>query len=190
MIITKTCLPRRSILRGFGTAVALPFLDGMVPALSALSKTPANAPRRLGIVYVPNGMILERWTPAAEGTAFEFTPTLQSLAPFRDRLLVLSGLALKPADLRPGESGGAHARPSGAFLTGAHPKRTTSSELQAGVSIDQIAAKALGAISYRAIPRRCMSKYNGSVWRSGTRPTLSAIHPPGLTVAISLVRGL
>src|SRR4051794_38446969 len=92
MMITKMSLPRRTVLRGLGTALALPLLDAMVPALSAVAKTAAAPVRRFGVVYVPNGMAMEYWTPTATGAGFEFTPILQPLAPFRDQLLVFSGL--------------------------------------------------------------------------------------------------
>ena len=93
MIITKKAIPRRTVLRGLGATVALPLLDGMVPALSALSKTAAKPVVRFGAVYVPNGMVMENWTPAAEGNKFALTPILEPLAPFRDQLTVVSGLS-------------------------------------------------------------------------------------------------
>ena len=92
MIITKKAIPRRTVLRGVGATLALPLLDGMVPAATALAKTAAKSPLRFGTVYVPNGIIMERWTPLAEGPGFEFPPSLKALEPFRDRLLVVSGL--------------------------------------------------------------------------------------------------
>ena len=93
MMILKQAIPRRMVLRGLGASLALPLLDGMVPALSALSTTAANPTVRFAAVYVPNGMVMQNWTPAAEGAAFELTPILQPLAPFRDQLLVLSVMA-------------------------------------------------------------------------------------------------
>ena len=90
MIITKKAIRRRTVLRGLGATVALPLLDGMVPALSALSKTAAKPAVRFGAVYVPNGMVMDNWTPTAEGNKFELTPILQPLAPYRDQMLVLS----------------------------------------------------------------------------------------------------
>ena len=90
MIVTKKHLPRRTFLRGLGTTLSLPLLDSMVPAFAATSKTAAKPTVRMGFVYVPNGIIMDRWTPAAEGTAFEFTPTMKSLEPFRDHLNVLT----------------------------------------------------------------------------------------------------
>src|SRR5205814_45185 len=91
MIITKKSLPRRTFLRGMGTTLALPFLDSMVPALA--SAAAAKSPVRLGFVYHPVGMIMDKWTPAADGAGFEFTPTMKALEPFRSRTVVLSGLA-------------------------------------------------------------------------------------------------
>ena len=76
MIITKKAIPRRTVLRGIGATLALPLLDGMVPALTALGKTAAKPINRFGVVYVPNGMIMKDWLPAAEGAAFEFMPTM------------------------------------------------------------------------------------------------------------------
>ena len=145
MLITKIALPRRTFLRGVGATLALPLLDGMVPALSALRATAAAPTRRLGIVYVPNGIFMNRWTPAGDGTSFELTQTLEPLAPFRDRIVVLSGLSNKQGDALPGEGAGDHARAAGAYLTGVHPKKTEGADIQAGVSMDQIAAKVLGA---------------------------------------------
>lgn len=144
MIITKKALPRRAVLRGMGATLALPLLDAMVPSLSALSKTPARPTRRLGVVYVPNGVEESQWRPATQGAAFEFTPTLKPLEPFRDRLLAISGLENTAARPWPGELAGQHSRPAAAFLTGVHAKRTTGASLQLGVSMDQLAAKTLG----------------------------------------------
>ncbi len=143
MISVKKAIPRRTVLRGVGATLALPLLDGMVPALTALAKTPARPIARFCTVYVPNGIVMERWTPVAEGSTFEFTPILKPLEPFRDHLLVLSGLDNTGASSRTGSSG-AHAKPAGAFLTGVEPLRTTgSSSLQLGISMDQIVAKQL-----------------------------------------------
>ena len=144
MIITKKALPRRTLLRGLGATLALPFLDGMVPALTALAKTAAHPIARMCAIYVPNGIMMEYWTPATEGKDFEFTPILKPLEPFRDRLLVLSGLDNTGAMSRTG-GGGGHARAAGAFMTGIEPLQTTSSSrLDLGVSMDQIIAKAVG----------------------------------------------
>src|SRR2546422_936128 len=89
MIITKIVLPRRTFLRGMGVTLALPFLDAMVPALSATANT-VRSPTRLGFFYVPNGIMDTNWFPKGEGTNFELSPTLASLAPYRDQLIVES----------------------------------------------------------------------------------------------------
>ncbi|MCH2252666.1 MAG: DUF1552 domain-containing protein [Vicinamibacterales bacterium] len=137
MIITKKAIPRRSVLRGIGATLALPLLDGMVPALSAIRNTAASGMRRFGVVYVPNGMAMEHWTPTGEGTTFEFSPILQPMAPFRDRTLVLTGL-------NPGPGGGAHAGASTKFLTGVAGRMTDGAEIHSGTSIDQLLGKELG----------------------------------------------
>ena len=140
MMIFKKAIPRRTFLRGVGTTLALPMLDSMVPALAAKGNTAAQQPVRLTFTYGPNGRIMNKWTPAKEGAAFELTPTLEPLAPFRDRLLVLSGLNIKAADPIGNEPGGVHARPCAAFLTGIHPKPGGAM----GISADQLAARELG----------------------------------------------
>jgi hypothetical protein len=143
MMITKKAIPRRTVLRGVGAALALPLLDGMVPALTALAKTPARRVSRFCAVYVPNGIIMKDWTPAAEGSAFELTPTLKPLEAHRRQLLVLSGLDNTGASSRTGNPG-SHAKPAGAFLTGVEPLQTTSSSsLDLGISMDQILAKTI-----------------------------------------------
>jgi hypothetical protein len=143
MIITKKSIPRRTVLRGLGTALALPLLDSMVPALSALGKTAAGRKTRLGIVYVPHGAVMNKWTPALDGDAFELSPILQPLQPFRTRLVVISGLDNRPALALQGEPAGGHGRIGAAFLTGVHAKPTEGADFKAGVSIDQIAASRL-----------------------------------------------
>jgi hypothetical protein len=144
MIITKMALPRRTFLRGMGTVVALPLLDAMVPALSATAQTAAAPVRRLGFVYIPNGAIMDQWTPAAEGKAFDLSPILKPLEAHRDRLTVVSNLDSRPAEAVEGEGSGDHARASAVWLSGAHPKRTEGADVRAGKTIDQIAADVLG----------------------------------------------
>ena len=144
MIITKKAIPRRAVLRGVGSTLALPLLDGMVPALTAVARSPARPTNRFGAVYVPNGMIMKSWTPATKGAGFEFTPTLKPLESFREHLLVLSGLNSNPSITQQGQGGGVHARASTRFLTDIPPKSTQGTDLEAGISMDQIAAKVLG----------------------------------------------
>jgi hypothetical protein len=142
MIITRKHLSRRTFLRGAGSLVGLPFLDAMVPALGWARDAKPRPPTRLGFVYVPNGMVMSSWTPAAPGKDFAFTPILKPLEPFRDHTLVLSRLMDYNANAL-GDGGGDHARASASFLTGAHP-RETGSDIHAGVSADQIAAREIG----------------------------------------------
>src|SRR5262245_14497298 len=103
MIITKIAMPRRTFLRGMGVTDALPLLDAMVPALSAIAQTPAAPVRRLGFVYIPNGAIMDQWTPAADGSGFEFPAILKPLEAHRDHLVVVSNLASRPAEAVQGE---------------------------------------------------------------------------------------
>ena len=115
MIVTKKALARRTVLRGLGASIALPLLDGMVPAFAAIRNTAAQPTPRLSIVYTGNGAVMADWTPELEGPAFEFSPILAPLAPFRDRVLVVSGLDNAPGLARPGEPAGGHGRIGGAF---------------------------------------------------------------------------
>ncbi len=153
MIVTRKHLKRRTFLRGVGATLALPFLDGMVPAFAGSVVKPA---RRLSINYVPNGIIMDRWTPAKEGTAFELPQILQPLEPFRDYLTVISGLASKPAFPAPGEGTGDHVRAASTFLTGVHPKKTEGPDIRVGVSMDQIAARQLGKETQLASLEICL----------------------------------
>jgi hypothetical protein len=145
MIITKKALARRTFLRGMGTAMALPLLDSMIPARAATSLTPAKPAIRLGFCYVPNGIIQKDWVPAADGAGFEFMPTMKSLEPYRDKLLVLSNLAQINGRAL-GDGAGDHARAGATWLTGVHPKKTET-DIRAGISADQIAAKELSKIT-------------------------------------------
>ena len=139
-IVTGKSLPRRAFLRGLGTTVALPLLDSMVPAFAATGAS--KSPVRLGFVYHPVGMIMDKWTPAQDGVGFEFTPIMKALEPFRRNLTVLSGLAQVNGRAL-GDGPGDHAREGATWLTGVHPKRSESN-IGAGISADQIAAKELG----------------------------------------------
>ena len=185
MMLTHKRLSRRTMLRGLGATIALPLLDSMVPALSALRTTAAAGVRRMAIIYTPNGMMMPNWTPKGEGAAFEFSPILEALAPYRDQLLVLSGLADRYGWPQGDEGTGDHARAAATFLTGVHVKKTEGADIQGGVSMDQIAAKALGAETQLAslelalesveLLGACDSGYscayaNTIAWRSPTTP--------------------
>ncbi len=191
MIITKKALPRRTFLRGLGTTLALPLLDSMVPALAAPGTSAAKSPIRLGFVYHPTGVIMSRWMPATEGAGFEFTPTMKALEPFRDRLIVLSGLAQVNGRAL-GDGPGDHAREGATWLTGVHPKKTEGAGIRAGVSADQIAASELGKYTQLAslelglespsLAGGCDSGYscaytNSVSWRTPTTPLPMEVNP-------------
>jgi hypothetical protein len=139
MFITKKHLPRRTFLRGMGVTMALPLLEGMVPARTLLAQTAAAPGPRLGFVYVPHGAIMAKWTPAQEGTGFEFTPILKPLEAFRDRLNVVTGLGHRAADTT-----AVHSLSPTTWLSGVRPKATQGVDAYAGVTVDQIAAEAIG----------------------------------------------
>src|ERR1700674_2950721 len=139
MIITKKHLPRRTFLRGLGATLALPLVDAMVPARTLLAKTAANPVSRLGFVYLPHGAIMDRWTPAAEGAGFEFTPILKPLEPFREYVDVVSGLGHRAAD-----TSAVHSLSPMTWLSGVRPKPTQGVDAYAGITADQIAAQRIG----------------------------------------------
>lgn len=137
--VTRRSLSRRTLLRGIGAAVALPLLDSMAPALSA-----APAPvKRVAFLYTPNGIIMKDWTPAAEGAAFVFTPTLKPVERFRDQILVLTGLEHHNGEAL-GDGAGDHARAGASWLTGSHPKKTEGADIHNAITVDQILAKEIG----------------------------------------------
>ncbi len=138
-------LSRRTVLRGLGTAIALPWLEAMGTLTSWAADAPARrtAPNRMALLYVPNGADMPSWTPRTPGPLGELPPILSALAPMKDDLLVISGLAADKA--RPyGDDGGDHARAMAAFLTGSHPRKTAGTDIRAGTSVDQIAAMRIG----------------------------------------------
>src|SRR5262245_23781911 len=140
MIVTKTALPRRTFLRGLGTALSLPLLDAMVPAFSPLhAQRVASSIRRLGYVYIPMGMNAAAWTPATEGRITELSPSLLALMPVLDNITVVSNLELRNA-----YTTGNHASANCTFLSCSRAKRTEGTDYQLGVTVDQIAAKAIG----------------------------------------------
>jgi hypothetical protein len=137
--VTRRIIPRRTVLRGTGVALALPFLDAMRPYGQSVSSPPSSI-RRLATFYVPNGMAMADWTPAHEGRDFALTPILEPLAPFRKQLRVISGLSTLDLPVVPAY----HAAASTKFLTGTTPDGTRGSIAHAGVSMDQVAARTLG----------------------------------------------
>jgi hypothetical protein len=197
MFITKRALPRRTFLRGVGATLALPLLDAMVPASTALAQTAANPVRRLGFVYLPNGVArnftgINYWTPTGEGTGFDLSPILSPLAPYRDRLVVVSGLAQHQADAFDDGANGDHTRGTSSWLTGVHCKRTEGADVRNGISADQIAAKHLGqatalpslelAIDLNFLGGQCENSYscaylNTLAWSSDTTPLPTENNP-------------
>lgn len=143
MIITKIALARRTFLRGIGTTLALPLLDAMVPALSAMARTAAKPVPRLGFFYLPNGVAQRFWDPKGVGTNFEFSPTLRSLEAHRNQLVVISGLGNSTA-ISKTQGSGPHTRAHAVWLNGVSPKWTEGADYQAGTTIDQFAAVELG----------------------------------------------
>src|SRR3984957_4188510 len=181
MVITRKSIPRRAFLRGTGAALALPLLDAMTPAFA----TATARPIRMSFIEVPNGIMMDKWTPAAEGPGFALTPILEPLAPFRDRMLVLSGLDQGQSKGLPFEVGGDHPRACTAWLTGAHAKMTSGADLHAGISVDQSAAREFGKYTQLAslevglesaeVVGACESAYgcayyNTISWRNDTTP--------------------
>ena len=191
MIVMKKHLHRRTFLRGVGTTLALPFLDAMVPAFGQTRLSAANPATRMGFVYVPNGIIHAGWTPAMEGAGFEFNSTMKALEPFRDRTLVLSGLAQINGGAL-GDGPGDHARAGATWLTGAHPKKTEGADIHAGISADQIAARQFGkqtqfasleiGVESPSLVGGCDSGYscaytNTISWRNPTVPNPMEVNP-------------
>jgi hypothetical protein len=183
MVITRKSIPRRTFLRGTGAVLALPVLDAMTPAFAVEKARPI----RMSFMEVPNGImnLNNEWTPKTEGTDFALTPTLQPLAQFRDRMLVLTGLDQQQSAGLAFEVGGDHPRACTAWLTGTHAKMTSGADLHAGVSADQIAAKEFGKYTQLAsleigletpeVVGACESAYgcayyNTIAWRNETTP--------------------
>jgi len=186
MIITKKALPRRTFLQGVGATLALPLLDAMVPAMTALASTPGDPVRRLGFVYMPMGSDIRRWTPPGEGNLEELSPTLSSLAAVRDQLTVITNLELKNA------YPGTHATSNAAFLSAAKAKWTESTDYYLGTTADQIAAKQIGqetqlpslelAMDLLATVGQCDNGFacvyqNNLSWSSPTTPLPAEAHP-------------
>ena len=143
MFLTKKSIHRRTFLRGMGATIALPFLDAMVPALTARALKPVP---RFGFVYIANGVIQNLWTPPTTGAGFELTPTLQPFAGVRNKIMVLSGLSHLQADTF-GDGTGDHPRASAVWLTGVHAydrDRSGAASVSLATTVDQIAAAHLG----------------------------------------------
>src|SRR5690242_12118926 len=175
--LTAKTLPRRTVLRGIGTTLALPFLDAMFAPFSLRGQSAAKPVHRFQAFYVPNGMAMEYWTPTGEGTAFEFSPILQALTPYRDQTLVLSGLKASWNYI--------HAGASGSFLTGTKRGGRNEVEIIADVSMDQLLAKhfdrdtQLGSLELAMDPPNNAGACTGNLscvythtlsWRSPTQP--------------------
>ena len=193
--ITKKALPRRTVLRGMGTMVALPFLGAMAPAMKALANTAANPTPRLGFFYAPNGMFLPNFHPEGnDGKNYTMTPILSPLKPYRENMVVISGLS-NSALVSPNEGGGVHTRAHGGWLSGVLPKRTEGADIEAGKTIDQYAADVLGQeTSLRSLQLttdsnftvgNCENGYsctyqNSTSWSSPTTPLPHERDPRGL----------
>lgn len=186
MIITKKALPRRTFLRGVGTTLALPLLDAMVPAMTALAATPAKPVRRLGFVYMPMGANISQWTPPGKDTLAELSPTLQSLAAVVDQVTVFTNMELRNA------YPGTHATSNASFLSAATAKWTESSDYYLATTADQIAAKQIGqatrlpslelAMDLLTTVGQCDNGYacvyqNNLSWSSPTTPLPAEAHP-------------
>jgi hypothetical protein len=141
MFITKRHLSRRTFLSGVGATVALPFLESMVPAATPLAQTAANPRTRLGAIYFPHGATMDKWTPAKEGTGFEFSEILQPLQPYRDYINIISDMS-HPQAYGSGSATANHNRSAAAFLSGAHAKEGPQAYL--GITMDQVAAQKIG----------------------------------------------
>src|SRR5881394_831553 len=185
MIITKKFMPRRSFLRGVGATMALPLLDAMVPAATALAKTAAQPVRRLGFVFMPMGCDQSRWTPPGEKLD-ELSPILSSLAPVREHVTAITNLELQNA------YPGSHATSNSAFLSAARAKLTESSDYYLGTTVDQIAAQHIGqetqlpslelAMDLMQVVGQCDNGYacvyqNNLSWSSPTTPLPAEAHP-------------
>jgi len=184
--ITKKSIPRRTFIRGVGATFALPLLDAMIPAATALSKTPAMGPKRLGYVFMPMGCDQSRWTPRSEKTLDKLSPILDSLKEVKNELTVFTNMELRPA------YPGSHATSNSSFLSAARAKPTESSDYYLGTTADQVAAKQIGqdtqlpsielAMDIMQIVGQCDNGYacvyqNNLSWSSPTTPLPAEAHP-------------
>jgi hypothetical protein len=186
MIITKKALPRRTFLRGLQATLALPLLDAMIPAATALAQTAAKPVRRLGFVYVPMGCDHGRWTPAGQGALGDLSPILAPLEPVKEQLTVVTNLRLEQS------YPGTHDTANAGFLSAAFAKHTESSDYFLGTTADQVAAKQIGrdtqlpslelAMDLNPLAGVCNNGYacvyqNCLSWSSPTTPLPSEAHP-------------
>jgi hypothetical protein len=188
--MTSKRISRRTVLRGLGTAVALPLFEAMLPT-AALAGGVVQAPRRMAFIFFPLGAWMPYWMPTGQGPDYEMTPCLEPMAEHRKDMIVFGGLACDKANAN-GDGGGDHARAGGAFLTGAQPRKTAGANFQAGVSADQIAAARLGdRTRFRSIEMaidrfrgagNCDSGYSCVYehtlsWRNATTPLPTEVNP-------------
>ncbi len=189
---STTQISRRAVLRGLGTAMALPWLEAMAPAASiAKGRAVKSAAKRMAFFYVPNGINMDDWTPKDVGTNFALPEILQVLEPYKNEMLVISGLAQDGAFAH-GDGGGDHARSLACFLTGRHPLKTDGANIRAGVSVDQVAAQQVGHLTRLpslelgcdrgAQSGNCDSGYSCAYssnisWRSESTPMAKEVNP-------------
>jgi uncharacterized protein DUF1552 len=191
MIISKLALPRRTFLRGMGVTLALPLLDAMIPALSAVRNAAAKPVRRMGFVYIPNGASMPHWQPAGEGALTELSPTLAPLEPYKNQVIVPIGLSQKQAEAL-GDGNGEHSRAGTVWLSGVHPKETEGADVRNGTTADQIAAQHIGgdtplrslelAMEQTYLIGNCDNGYscvytNSISWRTPTTPNPHEMNP-------------
>lgn len=192
--MTSPLISRRTMLRGLGTAVALPLLDAMLPSVARAAadvSRSARAPRRMAFLYVPNGAYMPYWMPKTAGAGFELTPCLEPMASYRKDMIVFGGLTCDKARAN-GDGAGDHARAGGAFLTGAQPKKTAGANFQTGLSADQLAAQQLGDQTRFPSLELAIEKYRGAgncdsgyscvyehtlSWRNATTPLPPEVNP-------------
>lgn len=188
MFITNKTLPRRAVLRGLGSVIALPLLESMIPATRAHAQAAAMTPLRFGAVYLPNGCPIDYWMPPSRGGALELTPILEPLEPFRDQLTVIGNLSRAG-----GTSVTDHAVSSAGWLTGAVAKQTEAEDIRVGISIDQVLAQAIGqetrfpSLEYATedftgyvggcVPGYSCTYMNTISWASETAPLPMEINP-------------
>lgn len=135
-------LSRRTLLRGLGAVITLPVMESLIPSAMAATALESR-PKKLSVFYIPNGLRMPKFTPAIAGSNYELTPILEPIARHRDKFAVISGLAHYNANAL-GDGPGSHGRSCGAYLTGAHPKRTEGADLLCGISMDQVIANHVG----------------------------------------------